>query len=112
VVLDFSASAENVHNRKHLSEDAKQIILNVFNSLKTEQDDEKGIIITHTAELTKVPYSTAWNITHEGIKPRKTRCDKGKLLPLDENLDADLIRRIIYHFSRDNTIPTLDITCI
>jgi hypothetical protein len=30
-----------------------------------------------------------WNIRHGGIKPRKTRCDKGKLRILDENRDTD-----------------------
>ena len=81
---------------RFLPPEAKQIILNVFNSLRERRrQDNKDELIKETADLTKTSYGTVWRILNVGIQPRKFRSDKGVRKKLLEKEHAHIIRRII-----------------
>ena len=101
-------SEGKIHHKTFLSDDAKQIVKNVFESLKASGNSERGLVM-QTANLTKVAYSTVQKIVRSDVTPRKVRCDAGVCRALDEVRDADLIRRAVYDFYEKKVLPTISV---
>ena len=99
-------SEGKIHHKTFLSDDGKQIVKNVFESLKASGNSERGLVM-QTANLTKVAYSTVQKIVRSDVTPRKVRCDAGVCRALDEVRDADLIRRVVYDFYEKKVLPTI-----
>lgn len=109
---DSESDANNDGNierkqRKHLSLDAKEIILNIYRTLMEENHHEQTKNIERTCELTKVPIGTIYKIVKGNGGPRKKRSDKGtsKTVP---DYDIDTIRQQIYALYKENVVPTLE----
>lgn len=96
------------HKRSHLSADAKQIILNVYNELRKDPENEnKGSMIKKTSILTHVPYSTVCEILRKGPQRRKRRFDAGVSKELDPTI-TKFLRNIIYEKYKVNELPTVE----
>lgn len=92
--------------RTHLSDDAKQIILNVYNSLKTDESEQNPL--QKTSELTKVPFSTVWKIIYGPTREKKIRSDAGRSRCLD-NFEISVIRNKVYEMYKENIMPSVRI---
>lgn len=90
--------------RKHLSDDAKQIVLNVFNFLKSDSDETAPV--SKTAKMTQVPDTTVRRIIQEGVPDKKQRTDAGKTRIFND-FEKDVIRRKIYSLYNENIFPSL-----
>lgn len=109
----FGSDNENYHEetesysatrvRIHLPKEAKEIILNVYNTLKEEGED---CPLKRTASLTKVPYSTIHKIVNCGVQEKKTRNDAGQYRILS-NFQLDIIRRTVYVMYSENILPSV-----
>ncbi|CAG5018230.1 unnamed protein product [Parnassius apollo] len=101
-----STSDENsVQRRKrHLSSDAQDIVLSVYNKLLKRMGD-KGVI-KEASELTNVPIRTVCRIVSAGSNhlPRKRTKISFKRI---DNFTEEHVRRTIYNFYLNNEIPTL-----
>lgn len=111
VLADISANQRNdapegnVHCvRSHLSIDTQQIILSVYNTLKSEDYGTKTATIARTSKLTGISYGTVHKIVQNGGFNRKVRNDKGISKQIN---NFDTVRRVIYQFYKRNEIPTL-----
>lgn len=93
--------------RHHLTTDAKEIVLNVYNGL-VDLDKMTAIEARKkTSLLTKVPLNTVNDIVMLGAKPRKKRNDSEKFRKVTLR-DVNVIRHTVYAMYIENTIPTLD----
>lgn len=93
-------------SRKHLSIDAKSIIINVYNNLLIRVNNCASAL-QETATLTQIPLSSVRDIVNKGATQRSKRCDSNVIRCLD-NFDIDVIRREIYEMYRNNFVPTIE----
>lgn len=91
------------NKRVHLPRKAKELVLNVYNTL---QEDGDKYPLKKTAHLTKVPITTVQKIIKNGVYVRKTRKDTGQRRTLFD-FDLDVIRRTVYSMYEENILPTL-----
>lgn len=91
--------------RQHLSLDAKNIILNVYNFIKNSSGE--GGAVRKTAEMTGVAYTSIRDIVLRGVEKRKRRCDRGTFRVVKEN-DAQLVRRTLYNLYENKVLSTLE----
>lgn len=96
--------------RNHWSTETQQIILNVYDNLKSENYGTKTETIVRTSKLTGVSYGTVQKIVQNGLFKRKTRKDKGQSKKISV-CDFDIVRREIYRFYKRNEVPTLRSLC-
>uniref|UniRef100_A0A6P7GGG4 Uncharacterized protein LOC114337827 n=1 Tax=Diabrotica virgifera virgifera TaxID=50390 RepID=A0A6P7GGG4_DIAVI len=107
-ISEVGEASAKCKTRVHLSDDAKEIIRNVYQTLKEDNpnpEDGKFLIKT-TSRLTRMPYTTVWKIVTNRIQPRKKRSDFSTHKAVNEK-DAEVIRRAIYNFYSKNLVPTL-----
>jgi len=94
--------------RTYLSEDAKQICLNVYNNLiKDPEFKSHNTALQKAAFLTGIPYPTMCRIVRTGVRERKTRKDAGKSKELGIDT-AKLLRGIVYNKYQNNEVPTIE----
>jgi transposase len=97
------------NKKSFLTVDAKEIILNVYNTLKEDNVTSSFGLINEVSRITKTPYTRVWRIVTRGISERKIRRDIGIPKKLNEYQHAHLLRRIIYDLYSENLEPTLKI---
>ncbi|KAI4470830.1 heterogeneous nuclear ribonucleoprotein [Holotrichia oblita] len=93
-------------HRQHLSMDAKQIVLNVYNGLMEIDELSTSKAIVRTSQLTKIPESTIRKIVTVGVCGRKKRCDSGKFREVTSR-EVDILRQKIYSFYGKNEVVTV-----
>lgn len=95
----------------YLNNQAKQICLNVYNTLLQRQANDPNLhdldILRETESLTHVPYSTLYRLVKIGVTERKQRSD-GISKPLDPST-TKLLKNLIYDAYQKNEIPTVDV---
>lgn len=107
LIYNEGSDEQSTPRRKHLPTSAKQIVLNVFNALKSESTEDDATVIKRVAFLTKVCTATVYKIVKQGICERKERYDKGQLKTIKE-WDIDIIRRKVYELYQQNHVATVD----
>lgn len=93
--------------KKYLSQDAKQILLNIYNTLMEENNEGQTKNIQRTSQLTKVPIGTIYKAIKNNAEPRKQRSDKGAPRKIKE-YEIDIIRQQVYCMYRENVVPTIE----
>lgn len=96
---------------KDLHVQTQRIILNMYSCLLAESGDNssKNMIVQRIIELTKLSRSTIMRVINNGDiidHSSKRKEVKKKLRKIDMGTKED-IRRIVYDFYRNNTVPTL-----
>jgi len=92
---------------KDLNVQCQRIILNMYDCLKRENNQEcNTFIVKRIVELTKLSFSTISRVIKEGdvLYHSANRKKRGEI----DDGDKDVIRRIAYSFYKDNSVPTLN----
>lgn len=99
-----SDGSSSQRTKRHLSADAQDIVLSVYNKLLKRMGD-KGVI-KETSELTNVPERTVYRIILAGSNhlPRKRK--KISFQRVD-NFTQEHVRKTVYSFYLKNEVPTL-----
>lgn len=113
-LIDKKANSKDTTNSKivnltgkHLPWEAAQILLNIYESLKTEEENTGKIeLLKKISEWAKVGFSTIFNITKNGVsrEPRKRKKKVLKNVPYGVKVE---IRNIVYGFYKRNISPTV-----
>ncbi|XP_017795847.1 PREDICTED: uncharacterized protein LOC108577227 [Habropoda laboriosa] len=98
---------EEIIKRRHLSQDAQDICLNVCRNLMKIYGMKKEEAIKNAATLTEVSTTKIRTLFTSGIKQRKKRKDYGKNKKLTPFLEHR-IRKQIYFSYKGNEIPTVE----
>lgn len=92
---------ENKRNRRYLTQDAKEIIKNVYNFLIKK---ECSAPLKVTSEMVGVPYTTVRDIIENKGNSRKSR-NSEKFLNISKELGIE-IKKVIYQMYKENKVPT------
>lgn len=98
---------ENVKKRQYLSTDAKQIVLNVYNSLVKVDKLSNSAAEAKASQLTLVPQTTIRRIVNTGVLERKKRCDSGTFQKITSR-EVHIIRQSMYSAYKKKEVPTID----